>query len=148
MRWFPVGGFGESFGDNLYHLFLPALTLALSLSAVLMRNLRSSIIDVLDAEYVDFARAKGLRNRVVLGRHVLRNALISTVALFGLNIGTLFAACLKEKVFAIHVRSLMIDSSTAETIRESRLDLGSPSWSPGFLVTDMVQAWSSAVRHS
>ena len=73
--------------DNLYHLFLPALTLALSLSAVLMRNLRSSIIDVLDAEYVDFARAKGLRNRLVLSRHVLRNALISTVTLFGLNIG-------------------------------------------------------------
>src|SRR5262245_54393831 len=78
LGWFPVGGFGNTFGQHLYHLFLPALTLALSLSAVLMRNLRSSIIDVLDAEYVDFARAKGLRNRLVLGRHVLRNALIST----------------------------------------------------------------------
>ena len=54
-----------------------------------MRNLRNSIIEVLNAEYVDFARAKGLRSRLVLGRHVLRNALISTVALFGLNIGTL-----------------------------------------------------------
>ena len=98
LRWFPVGGFGNSFGDNLYHLFLPALTLALSLSAVLMRNLRSSIIDVLDAEYVDFARAKGLRNRVVLGRHVLRNALISTVALFGLNIGTLFGGAVITEI--------------------------------------------------
>ena len=61
LRWFPVGGYGETFGDNLYHLFLPALTLAFSLSAVLMRNLRDGIIEVLDADYVDFARAKGLR---------------------------------------------------------------------------------------
>ena len=77
-----------------------------------MRNLRSSIIDVLDAEYVDFARAKGLRNRVVLGRHVLRNALISTVTLFGLNIGTLFGgAVITESVFAIPgVGRLLIDS--------------------------------------
>src|SRR4029077_13105784 len=89
LHWFPVGGFGNSFSENLSHLFLPAVTLALSLSAVLMRNLRNSIIEVLNADYVDFARAKGLRNRLVLGRHVLRNALISTVALFGLNIGTL-----------------------------------------------------------
>ena len=75
LRWFPVGGYGNSFGEHLYHLFLPALTLAFSLSAVLMRNLRNSIIEVLNADYVDFARAKGLRNRLVLGRHVLRNAL-------------------------------------------------------------------------
>ena len=63
LHWFPVGGYGETFGDKLYHLFLPALTLALSLSAVLMRNLRNSIIEVLEADYVDFARAKGLKPR-------------------------------------------------------------------------------------
>ena len=61
LRWFPVGGYGDRLLDDLYHLFLPAMTLALSLSAVLMRNLRASIIEVLDAEFVDFARAKGLR---------------------------------------------------------------------------------------
>ena len=49
------------FAEHLYHLFLPALTLALSLAAVLMRNLRAALIEVLGAEYVDFARAKGLR---------------------------------------------------------------------------------------
>jgi peptide/nickel transport system permease protein len=112
LHWFPVGGFGDSFATDLYHLFLPALTLALSLSAVLMRNLRNSIIEVLNADYVDFARAKGLRNRLVLGRHVLRNALISTVALFGLNIGTLIGgAVITETVFAIPgIGRLMIDS--------------------------------------
>ena len=61
LHWFPVGGYGEGFADHLYHLFLPALTLALSLSAILMRNLRAAVIEVLGAEYVDFARAKGLR---------------------------------------------------------------------------------------
>lgn len=112
LRWFPVGGFGDGFTENLYHLFLPAVTLALSLSAVLMRNLRNSLIEVLDAEYVDFARAKGLRRRFLLGRHVLRNALIPTVALFGLNIGTLVSgAVITETVFAIPgVGRLLIDS--------------------------------------
>jgi len=112
LRWFPVGGFGTSFGEDLYHLFLPALTLALSLAAVLMRSLRNGLIEVLNAEYVDFARAKGLRSRLVLGRHVLRNALISTVALFGLNIGTLLGgAVVTETVYAIPgIGRLMIDS--------------------------------------
>jgi peptide/nickel transport system permease protein len=112
LRWFPVGGYGKSFGANLYHLFLPALTLALSLSAVLMRNLRSSIIEVLQAEYVDFARAKGLATKVVLGKHVLRNAVIPTVTLFGLNIGTLIGgAVITETVFAVPgAGRLMVDS--------------------------------------
>jgi peptide/nickel transport system permease protein len=112
LRWFPVGGYGNSFLEHLYHLILPALTLAFSLSAVLMRNLRSSIIDVMDAEYVDFARSKGLRNRLILTRHVLRNAFISTVTLFGLNIGFLLGgAVITETVFAIPgIGRLMIDS--------------------------------------
>jgi peptide/nickel transport system permease protein len=153
LRWFPVGGFGDSFGDRLYHLFLPALTLALSLSAVLMRNLRSSIIDVLDAEYVDFARAKGLRNRLVLSRHVLRNALISTVALFGLNIGTLFGgAVITESVFAIPgVGRLLIDSIYGRdypVIQGLTLVLAILVCLV-FLVTDLVQAWlDPRVSHS
>jgi peptide/nickel transport system permease protein len=112
LRWFPVGGFGDTFGQHLFHLFLPALTLALNLAAVLMRNLRNSVIEVLTAEYVDFARAKGLKSRLVLFRHVLRNALIPTVALFGLNIGTLLGgAVITETVFAIPgVGRLLIDS--------------------------------------
>ncbi len=92
MHWFPVGGYGEGFADHIYHLFLPALTLALSLSAVLMRNLRAAMIEVIGAEYVDFARAKGLSARLVLARHVLRNALISTVTLFGLRSARFLAA--------------------------------------------------------
>ena len=113
-RWhvFPVGGMGDGVLDTLWHLFLPALTLALSLSAVLMRSLRSAIIGVLRAEYIGFARAKGLSPRLVMGRHVLRNALISAVPLFGLNIGTLLGgAVITETVFAVPgVGALMVDS--------------------------------------
>ncbi|UDL93833.1 MULTISPECIES: ABC transporter permease [Lichenihabitans] len=112
LRWFPVGGYGNDWADHLYHLFLPALTLAVSLAAVLMRNLRAAIVDVLGAEYVDFARAKGLRPRLIMLRHVLRNALISTVALLGPTIGVLLGgAVITETVFAIPgVGRLMIDS--------------------------------------
>lgn len=112
LRWFPVGGIGSSFMEDLYYLFLPALTLALSLSAILLRNLRSSLIEVLHAEFVSFATAKGLRRRVVLRRHVLRNASISTVTLLGLNVGSLVGgAVITETVFGIPgVGRLMVDS--------------------------------------
>ncbi len=102
LRLFPVGGYGDTFGERLCHLFLPSITVALYTSAIIMRNLRSAVIEVLDAEYVQFARAKGLPSRLVLGRHVLRNALISTVTLLGLSIGNLMSGTLvTETVFAV-----------------------------------------------
>lgn len=145
LRWFPVGGYGKDFIDNLYHLFLPAMTLALSLAAVLMRNLRAAIIGVIDAEYVDFARAKGLRTRVVLFRHVLRNALISTITLFGLSIGTLLGgAVITETVFAIPgAGRLMIESIYGRdypVIQGLTIALALLV-SVTFLLTDIVQAW-------
>ncbi len=112
LHWFPVGGIGTGFWQDLYYLFLPAMTLALSLSAVLLRNLRQSLIEALGAEYVSFATAKGLPRRLVLGRHVLRNAWVSTVTLLGLNIGSLVGgAVITETVFAIPgLGRLTIDS--------------------------------------
>ncbi len=113
-RWrlLPVGGYGDGFGAHLVHLLLPAFSLALSLSAILMRNLRASICDVLDGPHVEFARLKGLAPFLVLQRHVLRNAMISTVGLFGLSAGTLLGgAVITETVFAIPgVGVLMVDS--------------------------------------
>jgi peptide/nickel transport system permease protein len=112
LGWFPVGGIGNGFFEDLYYLFLPALALALSLSAILLRNLRESLIEVLHAEYVSFATAKGLMRRTVLGRHVLRNAWISTITLLGLHVGSLIGgAVITETVFAVPgVGRLMIDS--------------------------------------
>jgi peptide/nickel transport system permease protein len=112
LHWFPVGGIGDGFFQDLYYLALPALTLALSLAAILLRNLRAAIIEELQAEYVGFAVAKGLPRRIILGRHVFRNALISTVTLLGLNVGSLVGgAVITETVFSIPgVGRLMVDS--------------------------------------
>jgi peptide/nickel transport system permease protein len=101
-KWFPVAGFGNTFQEHIWYLFLPALTLALQLSAVLIRNLRSQVILTTRSDYVRTARAKGLFERVVLLRHVLRNALLATVTIFGLQFGFLVGGTLiVETVFAI-----------------------------------------------
>lgn len=112
LRWFPVGGIGPTPASNFYFLFLPALSLGFYMAAILMRSLRASILEVLTSDYVSFARAKGIRPRLVLTRHVLRNAMISTVTLFGLSIGQLMGgAVITETVFAIPgVGRLMVDS--------------------------------------
>lgn len=111
-KLFPVGGYGETMTEHLYHLFLPALTLALSLAAVLMRSLRASMIEVMEAEYVVFARSKGLRAHSVIFNHILRNAVISTVVIFGPTIGILLGgAVVVEVVFAVPgMGRLMIDA--------------------------------------
>jgi peptide/nickel transport system permease protein len=102
MKWFPVAGFGNTFQEHVWYLFLPALTLALQLSAVLIRNLRSQVITTSRSDFVRTARAKGLHERVVLLRHILRNALLSTVTIFGLQFGFLVGGTLiVETVFAV-----------------------------------------------
>jgi peptide/nickel transport system permease protein len=102
LHWFPVAGFGETFQEHVWYLFLPALTLALQLSAVLIRNLRSQVIHTLRSDFVRTARAKGLPERMLLLQHVLRNALLSTLTIFGLQFGFLVGGALViETVFAV-----------------------------------------------
>lgn len=86
LRMFPVVGAGDfsDISSNLQHLFLPALALGLLMTAYVTRMTRSSMLDVLREDYVRTAQAKGLVDRVVLYKHVLRNALIPIVALGGL----------------------------------------------------------------
>ncbi len=112
---FPVAGYGEDFPQHLRYLFLPSLTLALQLSAVLIRNLRNGIINTLDSDFVRTARAKGLGNRTVLIAHVLRNALVSTVSIFGLQFGALIGGTVViETIFAIPgIGQLLFQSITA-----------------------------------
>jgi peptide/nickel transport system permease protein len=109
---FPVSGYGSGLLDSLHHLFLPALTIALAITPVLVRALRSSILDALSADYVRTARAKGLRESAVITAHVLRNALIPAVTLLGLSIGSLMGGTvILEKVFALPgAGALLIDS--------------------------------------
>ncbi|MDF7661732.1 ABC transporter permease [Erwiniaceae bacterium L1_54_6] len=143
LHWFPVGGYGDTWGQRIYHLFLPAMTLAVSITSVLIGSLRNSIIAVLDAEYITFARAKGLSSRVVLLRHVLRNSLIPMLSLFALNIGTTIgSAVITETVFAVPgIARLMVDSifSRDYPMIQGLVIVLSVLVSLIFLITDIVQ---------
>jgi len=98
LRWFPVMG-----SDSWRHLVMPALTLGLIASTVQARITRSSMLEVLNADYVRTARAKGLQERLVILRHGLKNALIPTVTVLGLQVGGLLGgAFIIETVFAWH----------------------------------------------
>ena len=100
--WFPSGGSGHGFIDGLWHLFLPALTLAFTFLAVLVRSLRASVAEILHADFVDAARLKGLSRRRLFSRHVLPIALMPVVTLVGLNLSYLLgASVIVENVFAV-----------------------------------------------
>jgi peptide/nickel transport system permease protein len=90
----------EAFASALQHLLLPAITLGLPMAAVLMRVTRASMLEVLRQDYVVFARAKGLSTRQVLFGHALRNALIPTVTMAALEVGSLLGgSMIVETVF-------------------------------------------------
>jgi peptide/nickel transport system permease protein len=112
LKWFPAAGYGEGFVGHLKYLFLPALTLSHAFTAVLARNLRSSLIDVQRMAYVDFARAKGLARRAVLFRHVLRAAMLPIVTLIGVRLSyAIGGSVVVETVFALPgLGSWMVDS--------------------------------------
>jgi peptide/nickel transport system permease protein len=110
---FPVGEYGQGgFLDHLHHMILPALTIALSISPILIRSLRASLLEVLEADYITTARSKGLPERRVLLGHGLRNAIISTVSVLGVNLAFLVGiTVVVEQVFNLGgVGQLMINS--------------------------------------
>jgi peptide/nickel transport system permease protein len=111
-RLFPVGGYGTGFAGHMRSMFLPALTIAIALSPILIRSLRASLLSVLESDYITTARSKGLPERRVMVRHALRNAVISTVTVLGVNIGYLVSGTLVvEQVFALPgIGQLMINS--------------------------------------
>lgn len=99
---FPVAGYGSGFLDHLHHLTLPALTIGLFLAAMLVRSLRSSLIEVFSTEYIEAARARGLSESRVVLKHALRNSLIATITVLAVNLGWLISsAVVIEKVFDI-----------------------------------------------
>jgi peptide/nickel transport system permease protein len=105
LGWLPAGGyvpFREDPVENLKHLLMPAVVLGTGLSAVLMRQMRSSMLDALGADYVRTARAKGLSERSVVGKHALRNSLITVTTVLGLQLGALISgAVVTEQIFGI-----------------------------------------------
>jgi peptide/nickel transport system permease protein len=112
LGWFPVGGFGEGTFGHLRAMVLPALTVALILSPVLIRSLRASLIETLEADYIATARSKGLPERRVIARHALRNAAISSVTVFAVNVVILIGnLVVVERVYAIPgLGTLLIDA--------------------------------------
>jgi len=105
LGWLPSGGYVALRDDpveNLRHMFLPALVLGSGLSAVLMRQMRSAMLDSLSADYVRTARAKGLSERRVVGVHAVRNSLITVTTVIGLQLGALISgAVITEQIFVI-----------------------------------------------
>ena len=102
---FPASGFVPLLQDpveNLRHIILPAVILGTGLSAVIMRQTRSSMLESLSTDYVRTARAKGLRSGVVVRRHALRNSLIVVVTIVGLQLGGLISgAVVTEQIFGL-----------------------------------------------
>jgi peptide/nickel transport system permease protein len=103
--WLPASGFvplAEDPVGNLKRMLMPALVLGTGLAAVLMRQTRNAMIEVLSADYVRTARAKGLAQRAVVVRHALRNGLIPVVTILGLQMGALMGgAVVTEQIFVL-----------------------------------------------
>ncbi|MEV0581422.1 ABC transporter permease [Nonomuraea sp. NPDC050310] len=102
LGWFPVFGPGDGFGDRIYHLTLPAITLALGIGGYLARITRTSVGGELRSEHVETARSRGLRESTIVRRHVLRNAAIPVVTVTGVNVAGLIASSVVvENIFAL-----------------------------------------------
>lgn len=112
VHWFPVSGFGDTFLQHIRSTFLPALSIAIGLSPILIRSLRASMLEILEADFVLTAKAKGIGKMRVTLSHVVRNAIIASVTVLGVNIAYLVGSTvIVERVFAIPATgSLMIDA--------------------------------------
>lgn len=103
LGWLPSSGMGPASPtwEHFSHLILPASTLGVSLAAITMRMTRSSLLEVLNEDYVRSARAKGLREGKVISKHALRNALIPVVTVVGIQLGALLGGTVViEQVFS------------------------------------------------
>ena len=105
LGWLPASGFVsplEDLGQSLASTVMPAFVLGNAIAAVLMRHMRSAMLQAMSADYVRTARAKGLLETVVVMKHALRNALTPVITLGALEFGTLLSgAVLTEQVFSI-----------------------------------------------
>jgi peptide/nickel transport system permease protein len=112
LGWFPTYGAGTGLYGRLTHLTMPAVTLAFASAGYLARITRSALRDELGREHVETARSRGLSERTIFRRHVLRNAMIPIVTVSGLTIGALIAgAVIVETIFALDgLGSLLVEA--------------------------------------
>ena len=112
LGWFPVAGYSGGIDGILRTLTLPSLALGLALSGVVVRTLRSSLLEVLQSEYIEAARSRGLSELRVVGKHALRNSAMNTFTILSVNIGFLIGGTVVlEQVFQIPgLGSLLVDA--------------------------------------
>lgn len=115
LGWFPVSGYGDGLADHLHHLFLPALSTAIWVTPILVRNLRSALIEEMDSDYVLAARSKGLPEGYIFRGHVFKNSLLPTLHLLGVLVAYLLGGTvIVETVYAVPgLGHLMINSVLA-----------------------------------
>ena len=148
IRWFPPGGYapllGET-GDNLRHLVLPAITLATASLAVNTRQVRSSLLDTFGQDYVRTARAKGLREALIVTRHAMKNALIPVVTIIGLQVGAIIeGAIVTEQIYSWPgIGKLAVDSIGGRDypVVQTIVLLSALSYMFTTLVVDVLYAW-------
>ena len=147
-RLLPPGGYvalASDPADGLRHLILPAITLATASTAVNLRQVRSSLIDVFGEDYIRTARAKGLPRIAIVARHALKNALIPVVTIFGLQIGAILeGAIITESVFSWPgVGRLAVDSIAGRDypVVQAIVLLSALSFMVSTLIVDVLYAW-------
>ncbi|WP_127903881.1 ABC transporter permease [Solirhodobacter olei] len=102
LHWFPVAGYGNTVSQHIASLILPSLSVALVIVPFLIRGLRGALMDALNSEYVNFAKAKGLNRRAIWINYALKNASITGISILGIQVGYLAGGSLViENVFAI-----------------------------------------------
>ena len=142
---FPVSGYETGLSGILKTMTLPALTLGLGLAAVVVRTLRSSLLEVLSSEYIDAARSRGLSEVRVVGKHAMRNAIMSTITILSVNVGFLIGGTfVLEQVFQIPgVGSLLlqgVQKRDYQLVQALALLSGTAVVLAG-LAADILQAW-------
>ena len=151
LNWFPTSGMVTagtefSWADNLHHVFLPALALALVRTSIFMRYTRASVLEVINDDYVRTARAKGMTEFVVTTRHILRNALIPVITVIGINLTVLFAgSVIIETIFQWPGIGMMFINAIA--LRDSPVIMGYVLFSAfvvliANLLTDVTYSWA------
>ena len=147
-RLLPPGGYvalASDPADGFRHLILPAITLATASTAVNLRQVRSSLIDVFGEDYIRTARAKGLPQAAIVVRHALKNALIPVVTIFGLQIGAILeGAIITESVFSWPgVGRLAVDSIAGRDypVVQAIVLLSALSFMASTLIVDVLYAW-------
>ena len=102
LRWFPTSGWGETWSQHFRSLFLPALTQAIAVTAIVVRNLRGSIIDIKDSEFIDFAVSQGIDPASIRNKYILRNSVLPAVTILSMQFVSLIGGSIViEQVFTL-----------------------------------------------